>query len=246
MTTKYATSGLFGKLMQDPHFWAPAIALTAGTALTAGASAVKNIVDARQKATSFKEMMDLHPQLKQRDPKFVQRVYSSLHNVNPVMARDPMVSGAWVDTIIESGGLDQGAAGRALLEGVKDLAQIGSHMSRRDDNSGPRAMGAALSNQISHGFNRAKELEKEVGDLGAAHQQIKDIQESYNRKEQNNYQRDLTRAFAEAEQKIVKAHDQGRISPDQIQSLVDAVAAKYKTSSDKSTGKLRKLIGKKC
>lgn len=226
MTTKYATDGLFGKLMRDPHFWAPAVALGAGTALTAGVTAIKRVMDAKQKSRSFKDMMDMHPQLKERDPQFVQRIYSSLHNVNPMMARDPMVSGAWVDTIIESGGLDQGAASRALLEGVKDLAQIGSHMSRRDDNSGPRALGAALTAQVSHGFGRAKELEKEIGDIGAAHKQIKDIQEGYAREKADNHKRDLARAFDDAALRIGKAKN---ITPEQIQGLVDAVASKYKT-----------------
>lgn len=227
MTTKYATNGIFGKLIRDPHFWAPAVALGAGTALTAGASAIKRVMDAKNKATSFKQMLDLHPQLKERDPQFVQRIYSSLHNVNPMMARDPMVSGAWVDTIIESGGLDQGAASRALLEGVKDLAQIRSHMSRNDDNAGPRALGAALTSQVTHSFNRAKELEKEIGDLGAAHKQIRDIQEGYAKERNDSHMKDLTRAFSEAEQKIERAHRGGKVTADQIQGLVDAVASRY-------------------
>jgi hypothetical protein len=178
MSAKYATGGVFGKLVQDPHFWAPAVALGAGAAVTGVASAIKRVTDARERAVSYKEMLDITPQLKKRDPVLVRRIYSSLHNVNPIMASDPMVAGAWVDTIVDSAGLDQSQAGRALLEAVGEMAQVRSHLSKakHEESSGPRAIGAAVSSQIQHGFGRAKELEKEIGDLGAKDKQINELQ----------------------------------------------------------------------
>lgn len=230
MTAKYATGeSVFGKLVKDPHFWAPAVAMGAGVAATGAAAAVKKLTDARAQARSFKEMQDIHPALKTRDQTLVKRIYSSLHNVNPMMARDPMVAGAWVDTIIESGGLDQGAAARALLEGVKDLAQIRSHISgaARHENSAPKMFGEAVRKQVETGFDRTREY----GELATAHKQIKDIQERHEAGKQQMVARDMTKAFTEATKRL----SQTSVTPGQQQQIIDAIASKY-SSATKTPG----------
>lgn len=178
---KYTKTGGFGKLLKDPAFWAPTVALGMGAAAAAGMGHLEKVREAKAQSTAFKEMLDIHPQLKSgRDPKLVKRIYTSLHNVNPMMARDPMVAGAWVDTIMESGGLDQGQSGRALLEGVKELAQIRSHLSQaqRGESSVGRAIGAGVTRQVEHGFMRYDALEKEHGELGTKEKRIKGLEDS--------------------------------------------------------------------
>jgi hypothetical protein len=227
MTTKYATGGVFGKLIRDPHFWAPAVAVGAGVAVSGGASAIQKITEARRQAKSFKEMQELHPTLKTRDPMLVKRIYSSLHNVNPMMAGDPMVAGAWVDTIIESGGLDQGAAARALLEGVKDLAQIRSHVSqaRKGEGSLPKALGAGTSSMVTHAFGRAKEVEKEVGDIGVAHKQIADLQGKLKFKAVQDTAREVERYNREAAK-----------NPAAAQAILETIKKKYSSAQTESPG----------
>jgi len=188
MTAKYATTGVFGALLKDPHFWAPTLAMGAGAAAAGVAGVVQKITDARAQAKTYKEMIDLHPNLAQRPDDLVKRIFTSLNNVNPTMGRDPMVAGAWVDTIIESGGIDQTQAGRALLEGVKDLAQIRSHMSQaRRSEQGAGGVGHMVERGVMHGFGRAKELESELGETETLRKQIKSIQEQHAQERQIGY-----------------------------------------------------------
>lgn len=137
--SKLAAGGMFGQLLRDPQFWAPVAATGLGVAATGGMLAGQKVLEARARAKSFKEMLDLHPQLKKRDQAQVKRIFSSLHNVNPMMSKDPMVAGSWVDTIMESGGIDERMQGKALLEGVKDLAGIRASLSKAKHEEGNRA-----------------------------------------------------------------------------------------------------------
>lgn len=236
MTAKYATAGVFGKLLRDPHFWAPAVATGAGAVVTGAAMAVHKLTDAKAQAKNYKEMLDLHPQLKTRDPAMVRRIYSSLHNVNPMMARDPMVAGGWVDNIMESGGLEPRLMSQALIEGVKDLAQIRSQMSQAAgrEGSGARNIGAAVSRQIEHGFGRARELEREIGEVGALKKQVVDLQESRIQERANARQQSLAKAFGDVAGRIEKLEQKGTLSPQQTQQIIAAVMKKH--SSAKTPG----------
>jgi hypothetical protein len=186
MAAKYSRHGLFTKaaasvvaplaheaadkgmkaLLRDPHFWAPAVAMGGGLAAGGIGALFGKAMDKRRKETGYHEMLGLHPDLKGRDAALVRRVYNSLYNVNPTMARDPMVSGAWVGTVLESGGLDPTMTGRALLEGVKDLAGIRAQISRARSEEAREGFGVrpAVTKMVEQGFTRAKELVKERQD----------------------------------------------------------------------------------
>jgi hypothetical protein len=233
MVAKYASEkSTFGKLLLDPHFWAPAIAVGAGAAATGVASSIHKLIEARRQAKAFREMLELHPQLKTRDQALVKRIYTSLHNVNPMMARDPMVAGAWTDTIIESGGLDQSAAARALLEGVKDLAQIRSSISQatQRETNFPKTIGANVSRMIEHGFARGKELEREYGDLAAAHKQIREIQEAHIKERANRRLEGLTKAYDEAANRVENLVRKGHVKPERVDEIINAVIKKYSSA----------------
>lgn len=232
MTAKYANSNIFGALLKDPHFWAPAIATGTGVAVTGIASAVSKLTEATARAKSYKEMLDLHPQLKTRDPAMVRRIYTSLHNVNPMMARDPMVAGGWVDNIMESGGLEPRLMSQALVEGVKDLAQIRSHMSQamRGESSMPKNIGTAVTRGIEQGFGRMRELEREHGEVGALKKQIGDLQESRVQERASTRTQNLTRAFSDAAGRIEKLEQKGHVSPQQTKQIIDAVVKKHSSA----------------
>lgn len=90
-------------------------------------------METQQKAVAYRQMMDLHPHFKQRDQADIGRVYNSLHNVSPHMARDPLVAGAWVDNVLENRvpGMN---SHQALLNAVKDLSGIQKNVSEIERN----------------------------------------------------------------------------------------------------------------
>lgn len=78
---------------------------------------------AQGKQVAFKQMLDLHPHFKQRDPTDVGRIYNSLHNASPAMARDPMVAGAWVEQVMSAKHPEQNTY-QHLLNAVRELNGI--------------------------------------------------------------------------------------------------------------------------
>ena len=133
------------------------------------------------KTLAYREMMDLHPHFKQRDQAEIGRIYNSLHNASPNMARDPLVAGAWVDNILENRHPGMNSH-QALLNAVKDLNGIQKNVSdmERNRTSSPKAEAASqwirdysqqvdknVHNSIEAQLNNAKEI------LGKQHDEIK-------------------------------------------------------------------------
>lgn len=100
-------------------------AATAGAVMGAGALGAKKGYEAVEssvgKAKAYKEMIDVRPELKDRDPKAVQRAFNSLYRFNPAYARDPLVAGSFVDSVSASERLDLGTV-NALVAGRKSMA----------------------------------------------------------------------------------------------------------------------------
>lgn len=116
----------------NPATAIPLLSMVAAPAVGAGINAAvdykSRLRGAKEKTIAYHSMLDLHPHLKKRDSAEVSRIYNSLHNVNPTLARDPLVAGAWVDNIIES--KDQfGGSHQAVLTAVKDLSGIRNQLS---------------------------------------------------------------------------------------------------------------------
>jgi hypothetical protein len=141
--------------------------------------------DTANKAQAFREMIQLHPHLRQRDPSEVARVYSSIHNVSPTMARDPLVAGAWVDNVLDNKTPGMNSH-QALLNAVKDLSGVEKNVSENRRNAfRPSGTGEALGstvkgvssfmdttihNNIDKHFakveNAQKDVNKEIKDFG--------------------------------------------------------------------------------
>jgi hypothetical protein len=117
----------FGRAFTNTLAQPSTIAMLAAPLIGAGVGALelrhRASQAAVQKATAYREMMDLHPHLERRDPGEVNRIYNSLYNVSPTMAVDPMVAGAWVDNVIESKGVGYNSH-QGLLTAVKELSGI--------------------------------------------------------------------------------------------------------------------------
>jgi len=81
-----------------------ALAVGATGATIHGTSLLANkLLDGRSRARGFKAMMELNPGLGRLDAKKVQATYNSLHNMNPGVARDPLISGGFVAKTMQYG-----------------------------------------------------------------------------------------------------------------------------------------------
>jgi len=69
-----------------------------GLAAAGGRALVEKLMAGRHRNQAFEEMLEVNPQLKSEDPTKVQRIFDSLYRFNPAYARDPMVSGTFVDS----------------------------------------------------------------------------------------------------------------------------------------------------
>lgn len=104
----------------------------------------------QERAAAYKSMLEITPRLQQHDPVLVNRVYNSMHNVNPTLARDPLVAGAWVDNVLEQrSSLGDASFGQAVLRGLEPLASMRNQLSSslRNEGGGPAA-GARASDAI--------------------------------------------------------------------------------------------------
>ncbi len=241
MTKKIASPlagkpGLLRRMFSEPAFVATMAAPLVGLGASALGNHLSQVRGAKQKTTAMNEMLELHPHLKQRDRKEVARIFNSLHNVNPMMARDPMVSGAWVDNILESKTPGQNAH-HAVLHAVKDLAGIRSQISGAMRNEGGSSAGSA-----AQAFTRdiGKEMSHVMrgGVASAMHdmeERAKDLNKSLDERVENDNkmrQRLLSQAMdvdkrrAEVEEQA--AHVQALAS--QVHSYADAMG--LKTSSE--------------
>lgn len=114
-------------MVKQPTFLAAMAAPVAGLAIGRGERWLQERRAGQQKIIAYKEMLDLHPHLRDRDPMQVQRVFNSLHNVSPNMARDPLVAGAWVDEVIELKTPSENSY-HAILSRVKDFSGVQSNV----------------------------------------------------------------------------------------------------------------------
>lgn len=112
------------------------------------------------KAKAYKEMLTLHPHLRKRtDGAEVARIYNSIYNASPHMARDPLVAGAWVDNVLENKHPGMNSH-QALLNAVKDLSgvekHVGENQQRQRQLSGTGAMLGTYAKDFGAGITNAQ------------------------------------------------------------------------------------------
>ena len=100
-------------------------AVAAGGLIGLGATAAQKGYEAVEKgmgkAQAYKDMMSARPELKDRDPKAVQRAFDSLYRFNPSYAKDPLVAGSFVDSVSSSERLDLGTV-NSLVTARKSMS----------------------------------------------------------------------------------------------------------------------------
>lgn len=87
--------GRFGRTMEGGLFQAGAAAVI-GTGLGLGQKAVQGAWNAVNRSRGFKKMMEVHPDLAERDDQQVKGMYNLLHKAAPTMAMNPHVAGGFI------------------------------------------------------------------------------------------------------------------------------------------------------
>lgn len=125
----------FKSVITNPNFVIPTAAPLAAMAIGAGANKIRDVVsdaiEARNKAEAYKAMIAAHPVLKAKPERDVRAIYNSVYNINPGMAKDPLVAGALLDRIYSrqaSYGGHEGTSNQGLLETVQELSKIRSDL----------------------------------------------------------------------------------------------------------------------
>lgn len=125
-----------GRTARDwfPGMMGQTLALTAaGAAVGGGAHLARAAVDATTgsigKAKAYQDMMEARPELREKDPKAVQRAFDSLYRFNPQYAKDPLVAGSFVDSVSSNERLDVGTV-NTLVAARKNLSDTGMDISK--------------------------------------------------------------------------------------------------------------------
>ncbi len=207
MTVRYSTEfaktagawDTFKSVATSPGVVIPTAATAAGFGLNAVRDVLSDAMEARRKAQAFKGMIASHPVLKNKDQKDVRNIYNSLYNINPHMAKDPLVAGALVDRIYqrqESFGGRDATSNQGLLETAQELAGIRSQLSSAHANEGK---GRRDMSQLTERFGdrfmaQMGALEQQHGAVAAARREL----EAYKQQVQDKRRDDVLKAFSKA------------------------------------------------
>lgn len=194
----------------SPMFWGPMAAAAVPMAAGELGGAIQRRNDARAKDRAYRDMLGMHAGLRKHDPVHVSRIYNSIHNANPMLARDPVVAGSIVENVINSNDIYQGDSTTGLLAVVKDLAGIRNHMSGAIRNEG--GLGSRLeaaSGKLVGGFvQNYADIEKQHGEVAHLRKTIEDVK---------------ARSAAEANENRAKA----------VMAKMQTTARQYKEESDR-------------
>lgn len=200
------TQGL--RQMRPEALQAAAALIPVAAMAAAGATSVgKKIMDARENAQTYKEMLRLHPRLQKQSPEEVKRLYGTLRRFGPTIAKDPMVAGAWIQHAQEKEDLfDPSQRGQGVMGAVMGLIDPASKHVRMQSDLGSRAGHSAML------MSRAKDLQHAtMGFIPPGH--AKELQERVDQAEAESY---AARGLAEElrkERLVGKARDAGMIHP---------------------------------
>lgn len=96
--------GSFGRAFSGPELGTLAWQTAAVGGVSALVGAARKAYDAATKSTDFKSMLDVNPDLVEshaENPKMFNQYYSSLRNLSPAFAADPVVAGSYMRQMTE-------------------------------------------------------------------------------------------------------------------------------------------------
>jgi hypothetical protein len=103
--------------------------------LAAIGQGLRKMMSSRNKARSFKDTLSQNPHLGKFDSKTTQRYYNTLWNVNPTMAKDPTVAGAFLHGQHQMN--DPSMPHSGIVAGAREMASIRKDLLRRADRREP-------------------------------------------------------------------------------------------------------------
>lgn len=117
---------------ENPMLVASTAATGVGMGLSGLSAAASKLKDMYDRHSTYKQMLELNPVLRDSDPTMTKRYFNSLHKINPHFMGDPLIAGALVHRVIENQN-DFGGVGRpstALAAMAGELAQGRASMSK--------------------------------------------------------------------------------------------------------------------
>lgn len=103
-----STGGRISNFINTP-MGAVLVSQTVPLAAMAVVGGTAKAIDAIQGARQYKAMLELHPELKEKDPQVVKRVYGAIRSANPGMMKDPVIAGTLVQRAFDvTGGFRKG------------------------------------------------------------------------------------------------------------------------------------------
>lgn len=118
---------MFKSTVTSPGFVVPGALMAAGAGANMMRDVIGDAIEAKRKAESYKAMVAAHPTLKGKPEKELRSIYNSVYNINPHMAKDPLVAGAIIDRIYTRQGMHGGSeatSNQGLLETAQELSGI--------------------------------------------------------------------------------------------------------------------------
>lgn len=91
----------------------------------AGAAGFNVLRSRLAKGRAFKQMVETHPELKKQDAKAVQRTFNTIYNLNPQLAKDPLVAGGFVRRSMTKADVGEGAGAYVDLNTARELQRGG-------------------------------------------------------------------------------------------------------------------------
>lgn len=145
----YKLSSTVKSVLRDPTFWGLTAPVLVGTGVAYATSGIDKVLESRNKAKAYKEMLESNPQLRKMDSNRVQAYFNSMYRVSPELAKDPYVAGAWVHNVIDNQDPHDTRPNYALLSAVQNLAQPSSHiMSARRNRRGTADTAIAVARPL--------------------------------------------------------------------------------------------------
>lgn len=177
---------MFKSTVTSPGFVVPGALMAAGAGANMMRDVIGDAIEAKRKAESYKAMVAAHPTLKGKPEKELRSIYNSVYNINPHMAKDPLVAGAIIDRIYTRQGMHGGSeatSNQGLLETAQELSGIRQSVSgalkSEFDVASKRKMDFARGGEVAgklwgDAYNSAM---KEHGEVAALNRQLDSIQQ---------------------------------------------------------------------
>lgn len=172
MTTTFGST--LGELFKSPAFLTAAATPFIAIGANALQSGVSSMMESRQRAKTYKDMLDMHPELQQyKDKELMSRVFTSVARANPHVAADPFVAGAIVSNIVAGHEHVNPAEGKRMM-----LTEIDRLIGQRGAFKAPSTNAGQVVMDVGRAMSTSMtELERQHSEAETERQKLKRFQD---------------------------------------------------------------------